>query len=147
MFNAIRLLWGIPHNVHGMEGWNVLNVSPREISVHFIIPTWFTLSYITTRGEWLVHGLEVEGLAEGATGGVCCWSGVGGNRWATAPSNSSMVSSNTSLRSKNSSEMITFGNLQRKGELLNFFPIFFVLYFLAFFVVFVFTYGAKNPVS
>ena len=29
MFNAIRMLWGISHNVHEGEGWNVLNVSPR----------------------------------------------------------------------------------------------------------------------
>ena len=66
MFNSIRLLWGISHNVHKVEGWNIFNhLSKGDLGPfhhHYLV---HSQSYITTLGEWLVHGLEAEGLAEG----------------------------------------------------------------------------------
>ena len=51
--------------------------------------------------------------------GILLWQnlfGGGGNRWATASSNTWATSFNSSSKARNSTKMSTFGDLQKKGE-------------------------------
>ena len=117
-----RLLW-VSHHFPELEGWNVLDFSPEEIWVQFIITVW--LSFLSYK----LSVVRSFGL------GSCCggtWSEGGGNNWATASSSCLGYLIQLLIKSqKFHKDVCVYGSAEEMGiRLLNSFVLF--LFFVAF---------------